>query len=108
MSDQVTNVTDANFDAEVLKGDKPVLVDCWAESCAPCKAMAPILDDLASEYADKVKITKLNVDQNHGTSVQYRVRSLPTLMLFKNGQVESTRVGALSKSQLIEFIEETI
>jgi len=102
------NVTDANFDEEVLQGDKPVLVDCWAESCAPCKAMSPILDELASEYADKVKITKLNVDQNHGASVTYRVRSLPTLMLFKDGQVASTRVGALSKSQLIEFIETTI
>ncbi|MBX2880602.1 MAG: thioredoxin TrxA [Granulosicoccus sp.] len=105
MNEHITAVTDTNFEEEVLNSDKPVLVDYWAEWCAPCKAIAPVLDDIASEYADKVKITKMNIDENPGTPPKFNIRSIPTLMLFKNGQVESTRMGALSKSQLIEFLD---
>lgn len=105
MNEHITPVTDSNFEEEVLNSNKPVLVDYWAEWCAPCKAIAPILDDIAPEYADKVKITKMNIDENPGIPPKFNIRSIPTLMLFKNGQVESTRMGALSKSQLMEFLD---
>ena len=105
MSEHITAVTDENFDSEVLNSDKPVLVDYWAEWCAPCKAIAPVLDDIAPEYADTVKITKMNIDENPSTPSKFNIRSIPTLMIFKNGQVEATRMGALSKTQLAEFLD---
>lgn len=108
MNEHITAVTDDNFDAEVLKSDKPVLVDYWAEWCAPCKAIAPVLDDIAPEYADKVKITKMNIDENPATPSKFGIRSIPTLMIFKDGKVESTQMGALSKSQLAKFLDSVI
>jgi len=108
MSEHITAVTDDNFDSEVLNSDTPVLVDYWAEWCAPCKAIAPVLDDIAAEYADKVKITKMNIDENPSVPSKFGIRSIPTLMIFKNGQVESTRMGALSKPQLAEFLDSVV
>jgi len=99
------STSDANFDTEVLQSDIPVLVDFWAEWCGPCKMIAPILDDAASEYEGKVKIAKLNIDENPSTPPKYGVRGIPTLMLFKNGEVDATHVGALSKSQLNAFLD---
>ena len=108
MNEHITAVTDDNFDSEVLKSDKPVLVDYWAEWCAPCKAIAPVLDDIASEYADKLKITKMNIDENPSTPSKFGIRSIPTLMIFKNGKVDSTQMGALSKSQLAAFLDKAL
>lgn len=108
MSDHITSITDATFEEEVLKSDTPVLVDYWAEWCGPCKAIAPVLEDLAPGYAGKVKIVKLNIDENPNTPPKYGIRSIPTLMLFKNGSVEGTQVGGLSKAQLTEFIEKNV
>lgn len=104
-SDLIKHVSDASFDGDVLKTDGPVLVDYWAEWCGPCKMIAPILDDLSSEYQGKLKIAKMNVDENSDTPAKYGIRGIPTLMLFKNGAVVATKVGALSKSQLTAFIE---
>jgi len=101
----IVEVTDDNFDTEVLQSDVPVLVDYWAEWCGPCKMIAPILDEIAEEYGDKVKIAKLNIDNNQNTPPKYGIRGIPTLMLFKNGSVEGTKVGALSKTQLASFID---
>jgi thioredoxin 1 len=106
MSEHITQITDATFEEEVLKSDTPVLVDYWAEWCGPCKAIAPVLEDLASGYAGKVKIVKMNIDENPNTPPKYGIRSIPTLMLFKNGSVESTKLGALSKAQLTEFLDQ--
>lgn len=108
MSENILHVTDANFEDEVLKSDKPVLVDYWAEWCGPCKMIAPILDELSGDYGDKIKITKLNIDENPDTPPKYGIRGIPTLMLFKNGNVEATKVGALSKSQLTAFIDSNL
>ncbi len=108
MSDQVIHLTDDSFEAEVLKSDLPVLVDFWAEWCGPCKMIAPILDELATEYAGKLKIAKLNIDENQKTAPQYGVRGIPTLILVKNGSVEAQQVGAVSKSQLAAFIDSNI
>ncbi|HRF61796.1 MAG TPA: thioredoxin TrxA [Candidatus Competibacter sp.] len=108
MSERIVHITDDSFDAEVLKADKPVLVDYWAEWCGPCRMIAPILDEIATEYADRVKICKLNVDENQQTPPQYGIRGIPTLMLFRNGSVEATKVGALSKSQLIAFLDSSL
>ena len=105
MSERIVHITDDSFDAEVLKADKPVLVDYWAEWCGPCRMIAPILDEIATEYADRVKICKLNVDENQQTPPQYGIRGIPTLLLFKNGEVAATKVGALSKGQLKEFLD---
>ncbi len=106
MNEHITAITDANFEDEVLKSDTPVLVDYWAEWCGPCKAIAPILDDVAPEYVGKVKIVKMNMDDNPNTPPKYGIRSIPTLMLFKNGTVEATKLGALSKAQLTEFLDQ--
>lgn len=103
--EKIVEVNDGNFDSEVLQSELPVLVDYWAEWCGPCKMIAPILDEIAEEYGDKVKIAKLNIDDNQNTPPKYGVRGIPTLMLFKNGSVEGTKVGALSKSQLSAFID---
>jgi thioredoxin 1 len=102
------HVSDASFEAEVIKSNVPVLVDFWAEWCGPCRMIAPILEDLAQEYAGKVKIVKVNVDENSVSAATYGVRGIPTLLLFKNGQVADTKVGALPKGQLAAFIDSNI
>ncbi len=106
MNEHVTAITDATFEEEVLKSETPVLVDYWSEYCSPCKAMLPAITALAEEYAGKVKVVKINIDENPNTAPRFGVRSLPTLMLFKNGAVEDTKLGALSKNQLTAFLEE--
>jgi thioredoxin 1 len=108
MSDNITHVTKDSFDDDVLKSDRPVLVDYWAEWCGPCKMIAPILEELATEYGDRVKICKVDVDENQDTAARFGIRGIPTLMLFKNGDVEATKVGALSKSQLAAFLDSHI
>ncbi|HWS03234.1 MAG TPA: thioredoxin TrxA [Gammaproteobacteria bacterium] len=108
MSEHIVYVTDASFEADVLKSGEPVLVDYWAEWCGPCKMIAPILDEIAAEYTGKVKIAKLNIDENPQTPPRYGIRGIPTLMLFKNGNVEATKVGAVSKSQLTAFIDSNL
>ncbi|MBS0484240.1 MAG: thioredoxin TrxA [Proteobacteria bacterium] len=108
MSQHIHYVTDANFDTEVLQSTTPVLVDYWAEWCGPCKMIAPILDEIASEYGERLKVAKLNIDENQLTPPKYGIRGIPTLMLFKNGNIEATKVGALSKSQLTAFIDSHI
>lgn len=108
MSEHIIEVTDDSFEEEVLKSGEPVLVDYWAEWCGPCKTIAPALEEIASEYAGKMKVVKLNIDDNPGTPPQFGIRGIPTLMLFKGGEVEATKVGALSKSQLTAFIDSTI
>lgn len=105
MNEQIVNNSNARFDSDVLKSELPVLVDYWAEWCAPCKAMAPILDEVAGEYAGKLRFVKVNVETEPQIARQYGVRSQPTLMLFKNGSVEAQKIGAMSKSQLKAFIE---
>ena len=108
MSENVTAVTDGDFESQVLQSDLPVLVDYWAEWCGPCKMIAPILEEIGVEYAGKIKVSKLNIDENPETPPRYGIRGIPTLMLFKNGEVEATKVGALSKSQLAAFIDSNI
>jgi thioredoxin 1 len=108
MSDNIVHTTDADFEQDVLKSDKPVLVDYWAEWCGPCKMIAPILDDIAKEYSDRVKVCKIDIDSNPGVPPRYNIRGIPTLMLFKNGAVEATKVGALSRSQLAAFLDSHI
>ncbi len=108
MSDNITHTTDDAFEADVLKADLPVLVDYWAEWCGPCKMIAPILDEISGEYADKLKICKMDIDANQQTPPKYGIRGIPTLMLFKNGELHATKVGALSKSQLAEFLDDNI
>lgn len=108
MSEAVSHVTDDSFEAEVLSSDKPVLVDFWAEWCGPCKMLAPVLDEIAGSYGEKIKIVKLDVDSNPNTPAKYGVRGIPTLIVFKNGNAEATKVGALTKSQLAEFVEEAL
>jgi thioredoxin 1 len=108
MSENIIHVSDDSFEQEVLQSDKPVLIDYWAEWCGPCKMIAPVLAELADEYADKVQIAKLNIDDNPVTPPKYGIRGIPTLMLFKNGEVEATKVGAVSKAQLAAFLDENI
>lgn len=105
MSDLVLHVNDSDFNETVLKADGPVLVDYWAEWCGPCKMIAPILDEIAKDYEGKLKVAKLNIDENPATPQHYGVRGIPTLMLFVDGEVEGTKVGALTKSQLTAFID---
>ena len=105
MSEDILYVTDDSFEQDVIKSSEPVLVDYWAEWCGPCKMIAPILDEIASEYSGKIKVAKLNIDDNPQTPPKYGIRGIPTLMLFKDGNVEATKVGALSKSQLAAFID---
>jgi len=102
---QIRHVTDDSFEQEVLSSEKPVLVDYWAEWCGPCKMIAPVLEEVAEEYGDKIQVVKLNIDENPNTPPKYGIRGIPTLMLFKNGNVEATKVGAVSKSQLTAFID---
>ena len=108
MSENITHISDSTFDQEVLQSDVPVLVDYWAEWCGPCKMIAPILIQIAADYEGKLKITKLNIDDNPATPPKFGIRGIPTLMIFKGGDVQSTKVGALSKSQLTAFIDQSI
>ena len=104
-SSTITHVTDASFQDDVAASDQPVLVDFWAEWCGPCKAIAPLLEDLAGEYQGKLKVVKLNIDENGITPVKYGVRGIPTLLLFKDGQVAGQKIGAVRKAELAAFIE---
>ncbi|MBT3092549.1 MAG: thioredoxin TrxA [Candidatus Thiodiazotropha sp. (ex Lucina pensylvanica)] len=108
MSEQIVHVTDDSFESEVLQSTQPVLIDYWAEWCGPCKMIAPVLDDIADEYDGKLKVVKLNIDENPNTPPRYGIRGVPTLMLFKDGEVEATKVGAVSKSQLVAFIDSNL
>ncbi len=108
MSDKIVHVTDDSFESEVLQSGEPVLIDYWADWCGPCKMIAPILDEIADEYEGKVKVAKLNIDDNPNTPPRFGIRGIPTLMLFKGGEVEATKVGAVSKSQLTAFIDSNI
>jgi len=108
LSNDIVSVTDDSFEQEVLQSDIPVLVDYWAEWCGPCKMIAPILDEIVGDYAGKLKIAKLNIDENSATPPKYGIRGIPTLMIFKDGDVEATKVGALSKSQLTAFIDSSL
>ncbi len=108
MSENIVQVTDESFEQDVLNSDMPVLVDYWAEWCGPCKMITPILDDISGDYASKIKIAKLNIDENPMTPPKYGIRGIPTLMIFKDGNVAATKVGALSKSQLTAFIDGNI
>jgi thioredoxin 1 len=108
MSELIHHVTDSTFEPEVLKSDVPVLVDYWADWCGPCKAIAPVLEDLAKDYGGKLKIAKVNVDDNQELAKRYNVRAIPTLILFKDGNVQASKLGAMSKSQLTAFLDSNI
>jgi thioredoxin 1 len=107
-SELIKHTSDATFEADVLKADKPVLVDYWAEWCGPCKMIAPILDEVSAAYQDKLKIAKMNVDENREIPAKFGIRGIPTLMLFKDGQLAATKVGAMSKAQLTAFIDQQL
>ena len=107
-SDLIKHISDATFEADVLQAGKPVLVDYWAEWCGPCKMIAPILDEVAGTYGDKLQITKMNVDENRDIPAKFGIRGIPTLMLFKNGELAATKVGAMSKAQLTAFIDQQL
>ena len=108
MSELIVHLTDDTFENDVLKSPVPVLVDFWADWCGPCKMIAPILDEIAGDYKGRLKVAKLNIDQNNRTPPTFGIRGIPTLLLFKNGEVEATKVGALSKSQLVAFIDSNL
>ena len=108
MSEHVHYISDDSFEQEVLQAGQPVLVDYWADWCGPCKMISPILDEVAKEYAGKLKVCKLNIDENQATPPKFGIRGIPTLMIFKNGNIEATKVGALSKSQLTAFVDSNI
>ena len=105
MSDNIVHTSDATFDADVLQNDKAVLLDFWAEWCGPCKMIAPLLEEVAVDYGDKLAVVKLNVDENPNTAQKFGIRSIPTLILFKDGQVQAQKMGAMPKSQLEEFVD---
>ena len=105
---EIQHVSDDSFEEEVLSSKTPVLVDYWAEWCGPCKVIAPVLEEIAKEYDGRMKVCKLDIDANEATPPKYGIRGIPTLMLFKDGNVEATKVGALSKSQLTEFLDSNI
>jgi thioredoxin 1 len=107
-SQSIVHTSDATFDKDVLKSDKPVLLDFWAEWCGPCKMIAPILDEIAEQYKDKLRIAKLNIDENPSTPPKFNIRGIPTLILFKNGTVEAQKVGAVTKSQLAAFLDSNL
>ena len=108
MSGNIVHISDESFEEEVLQSEKPVLIDYWAEWCGPCKMIAPVLDEIATEYSERLKVVKLNIDDNPQTPPKYGIRGIPTLMVFKNGVVEATKVGAVSKAQLTTFIEDSL
>ncbi len=108
MSEHVVHVSDASFEYEVLKSQVPVLVDFWAEWCGPCKAIAPVVDEIARQYAGRLKVCKMDVDANGETPMRYNIRGIPTLMIFSGGNAEATKVGAVSKTQLAQFIDGNI
>lgn len=108
MSEQIVHVSDETFDSEVLNADVPVLVDYWADWCGPCKMIAPILEEIAGDYDGKLRVAKLNIDENRNTPQKYGIRGIPTLMLFKDGQVQATKVGALTKNHLTAFLDSNI
>jgi len=105
MTENLFHVTDASFDTDVIQSEVPALVDFWAAWCGPCKMIAPLVDEISEEYAGKIKVCKMDVDSNPETSVKFNVRGIPTLLIFKNGNIEATKVGALSKAQLVEFVD---
>jgi thioredoxin 1 len=108
MSENITHVKDADFETEVLKSDTPVLLDFWAEWCGPCKSIAPMLDDLAKEYSGRLKVVKINIDENQKTPMTYGIRGIPTLMVFKGGKVEATQIGAVGRGQLTQMVDKVI
>ena len=108
MAEQIVHISDESFEEEVLQSEQPVLIDYWAEWCGPCKIIGPVLDEIATEYSDRLKVVKLNIDDNPQTPPKYGIRGIPTLMVFKNGQVEATKVGAVSKAQLTAFLDDSL
>ncbi len=108
MSEKIVHTSDGSFDSDVLQSDKPVLLDFWAEWCSPCKIIAPLLNEAADEYADRLAVVKLNIDDNPNTPQKFGIRSIPTLMLFKDGAVQAQKLGAMSKSQLIDFLDSNL
>ena len=108
MSNGVLEVSNDNFESEVVNSKKPVLVDFWAEWCGPCKQISPVVEEIAGEHSDKLKVCKMDVDANRETAVQFGIRSIPTLLIFKNGEVAGSQIGAVSKQQLLEFIQAEI
>ncbi|HTH77937.1 MAG TPA: thioredoxin TrxA [Ramlibacter sp.] len=107
-NDKIKHISDSTFEADVLKSDKPVLVDYWAEWCGPCKMIAPILDEVAGTYGEKLQVAKMNVDENREIPAKFGIRGIPTLMLFKNGELAATKVGAMSKAQLTAFLDQQL
>ena len=108
MAEHIVHISDESFEEEVLQSERPVLIDYWAEWCGPCKIIGPVLDEIATEYSDRLKVVKLNIDDNPQTPPKYGIRGIPTLMVFKNGQVEATKVGAVSKAQLTAFLDDSL
>ena len=108
LSDKIIHVTDGDFEEKVLNSDSPVLIDYWAEWCGPCKMIAPLISEIAEEYAGKLTVAKMDIDSNRQTPMSYNIRGIPTIMIFKDGQVQATKVGAVSKGMLTSFVEENI
>lgn len=108
MGENIIQTSDNSFEADIIKSEKPVLLDFWAEWCGPCKMIAPLLDEIAEEFKDRITVAKINIDENQNTPQKFAVRSIPTLMIFKDGNVQAQKMGALSKSQLVEFLESNI
>ena len=108
MGENIIQTSDSSFEADIIKSEKPVLLDFWAEWCGPCKMIAPLLDEIAEEFKDRITVAKINIDENQNTPQKFAVRSIPTLIIFKDGNVQAQKMGALSKSQLVEFLESNI